>query len=192
MRNPFTKKSFQAGSSILVDFSRELFDRVFVDGSSSSGMVELDILNVVAETFDATLKAVLGQLDIWEEPRASSPTQTATFIFFSFGTNLTINSPIAPLLWNKFYTQLTHCSAQRCEKEQAANDQGCTSQVCLSDKSSLHFHNCWVFDKNSGFQQKRVKFQRDIFRHVKFSANEDLRWLPTRQHDCKTGIMLGL
>ena len=67
---------------MFVDLSREVFNRVVVDRSSSSGVVELDRLNVIADTFGATLKVVLEYLDVWEGPRARSATQTA--LLYSF------------------------------------------------------------------------------------------------------------
>ena len=62
MINPFTKKSFQAGSGMFGELSREQFNIVVVGGfsSSKSGVVELDRLNLIAEIFGATVNIVLG------------------------------------------------------------------------------------------------------------------------------------
>ena len=48
-RNVFTKKSFQTGSGMFGELSREQFNIVVVGGfsSSKSGVVELDRLNVI-------------------------------------------------------------------------------------------------------------------------------------------------
>ena len=59
-RNPFTKKSFQTGSGMFGELSREQFNIVVVGGFSESGVVELDRLNLIAEIFGATVNIVLG------------------------------------------------------------------------------------------------------------------------------------
>ena len=56
-RNPFTKKSFQTGSSIFDDMSMELFLSSIIGGSSSSRLVVLDRPNAMLETFGGKLKA---------------------------------------------------------------------------------------------------------------------------------------
>ena len=56
MRNPLTKKSSHTGSALFEHFSRDLLNRLIVEGSSSSGLLVLDKLNVKAEAFGATLK----------------------------------------------------------------------------------------------------------------------------------------
>ena len=81
-RNPFTRKFFHAGSCVLEKLSR--FERVIVDGSSSSRSVVFDRFVVCAKAEESVGRmstdsdADLEWVGFEEEPKARIPMQTAT------------------------------------------------------------------------------------------------------------------
>ena len=81
-RNPFTRKFFHAGSCVFEELSR--FERVIVDGSSSSRSVVFDRFVVCAKAEESVGRMSKGSdadlewVGFEEEPKARIPTQTAT------------------------------------------------------------------------------------------------------------------